>query len=51
MTTVYFVRHAEHNYNNYDDMTRELSPKGFNDRLLVTDFLADRNVDVVLSSP
>lgn len=27
-TTVYFVRHAEPNYNNHDDMTRELSAKG-----------------------
>ena len=51
MTTVYFVRHAEPNYSNHDDMTRELSPKGLEDRKLVTDFLADKQVDVVLSSP
>lgn len=51
MTTVYFVRHAEPNYSNHDDMTRELSPKGLEDRKLVTKFLADKNVDVVLSSP
>ena len=29
MTNIYFVRHAEPNYNNHDDLTRELSPKGF----------------------
>ena len=32
-------------------MTRELSPKGMKDRELVTEFFADRQVDVVLSSP
>ena len=48
---IYFVRHAEPNYNNHDDMTRELSPKGMTDRELVTDFLADKQVDIVLSSP
>lgn len=51
MTTVYFVRHAEPNYSNHDDMSRELSPKGLEDRKLVTKFLSDKNVDVVLSSP
>lgn len=51
MTNIYFVRHAEPNYNNHDDMTRELSPKGMTDRELVTDFLADKQVDIVLSSP
>lgn len=51
MTTVYFVRHAEPNYENHNDMLRELSAKGMQDRKLVTEFLADKNVDVVLSSP
>ena len=51
MTTVYFVRHAEPNYNNHDDMLRELTAKGLEDRKLVTRFLADKNVNVVLSSP
>ena len=51
MTTVYFVRHAEPNYENHDDRTRELSPKGMEDRRLVTKFLSDKKVDVVLSSP
>ena len=51
MTTVYFVRHAEPNYNNHDDPLRELSAKGLQDRKLVTDFLADKGIDAVLSSP
>lgn len=51
MTTVYFVRHAEPNYDNHDDMSRELSAKGMEDRRLVTEFLAAKNIDVVLSSP
>ena len=51
MTTVYFVRHAEPNYANHDDMTRELTPKGLADSKLVTRFLKDKNVDVVFSSP
>lgn len=51
MTTIYFVRHAEPNYENHDDRTRELSPKGMRDRKLVTKFLSDKQVDAVLSSP
>lgn len=51
MTTVYFVRHAEPNYENHDDMSRELSYKGLEDRKLVTDFLMNKQIDVVLSSP
>jgi 2,3-bisphosphoglycerate-dependent phosphoglycerate mutase len=51
MTTVYFVRHAEPNHNNMDDRNRELTAKGLKDRKLVTEFLKDKNVDAVLSSP
>ncbi len=51
LTTVYFVRHAQPNYENHDDMLRELTAKGLEDRKLVTKFLADKKVDVVLSSP
>lgn len=50
-TIVYFVRHAEPNYHNHDDMLRELSVKGMKDSQLVTYFLSDKNVDIVLSSP
>lgn len=51
MTTVYFVRHAEPNYCNHNDATRELSAKGLEDRKLVSEYLKDKNVDIVLSSP
>lgn len=51
MTTVYLVRHAESNYMNHDDVSRELTEKGMADSKLVTRFLADQNVDIVFSSP
>lgn len=51
MTTVYFIRHAEPNFNNHDDMSRELSDKGLRDRKLVTKFLSDKHIDVIVSSP
>ncbi len=51
MTHVYFVRHAEPNYDNHDDALRELSPKGLADRALVTEVLRDKGIAAVLSSP
>ncbi len=51
MTTLYFVRHAEPNYDNHDDLMRELSPKGMTDRLCVTEFFADISIDRIISSP
>lgn len=51
MTTIYFVRHAESNYRNHEDMLRELTKKGLEDSKLVTQFLADKNVDIIFSSP
>lgn len=51
MTKIYLVRHAEPNYNNHNDKSRELSAKGMADRELVTQFLSDKNIEVVLSSP
>ena len=51
ITNVYFVRHASPNFNNHDDMTRELTDRGMNDRKLVTAFLKDKNIDTALSSP
>lgn len=51
MTTVYFVRHAEPNCSNHDDLSRELTPKGLRDRELVTQFLMDKGISAVLSSP
>lgn len=51
MTNIYFIRHAEPNFENHDDMTRELSAKGLKDRELVTKFLMDKQIDTVVSSP
>lgn len=51
MTHIYFVRHAQPNYDNHDDFSRELSEKGLEDRKLATAFLEDKNIDMVLSSP
>lgn len=51
MTKVFFVRHAEPNYDNHDDRSRELSPRGMENRKKVTSFLADKNIDIVISSP
>ena len=51
MTKIYFVRHCEPNFNNHDDPTRELSEKGTADTKLVTEFLRDKNIIHVLSSP
>lgn len=51
MTNIYFVRHAEPNFNNHNDFERELSEKGLNDTKLVTDFLSDKSIEIILSSP
>ncbi|MBQ4591080.1 MAG: histidine phosphatase family protein [Clostridia bacterium] len=50
MTDLYFIRHAESRYD-ADDRTRGLSDKGLRDRALSAEFLADKSVDAVLSSP
>ena len=51
MTTVYFVRHAQPNYDNHNDEERELTAKGLQDREKVTEFLSGRDISAVLSSP
>lgn len=51
MTTIYFVRHAEPNYDNHDDLTRELTTKGLEDAKKVTEFLKDKGIQVAYSSP
>lgn len=51
MTIIYFIRHAESNHNNHNDVTRELTARGLEDRKLVSQYLKDKNVDAVLSSP
>lgn len=51
MTNLYFVRHAEPNYSNHDDLTRELTENGLRDRFKALSFLADKDINLVLSSP
>ena len=51
MTKVYFIRHAEPDYSNHDDLLRPLTEKGMQDSKIVTDYLTNKNIDVVLSSP
>ena len=51
MTTVYFIRHAEPDYSNSDGRNRPLTEKGMNDCALVTAFLQDKRIAVVVSSP
>ncbi|MDF2548932.1 MAG: Phosphoglycerate mutase [Anaerosolibacter sp.] len=51
MTTVYFVRHAEPDYTNHNDLERPLTIKGKEDSKLVTDYFSDKGIEIVLSSP
>jgi len=51
MPTVYFIRHAQADNSVKDGRARPLTEKGLVDRLLVTEFLADKNIDLVFSSP
>ena len=51
MTVVYFVRHAESDHQNRDEMTRGLSSRGLRDRACVTRFLQDKKISAAYSSP
>ncbi len=51
MTELYFTRHCEPDYENHDDLTRALSPKGRADTGLVSAYLRDKDISAVLSSP
>ena len=51
MTTIYFIRHAESDVSVRDGRIRPLTDKGLVDRKLVTEFLQDKKVEAVLSSP
>ena len=51
MTIIYFVRHAQPNYQNHDDLTRELTAQGLCDRMKVVEALKDQPLHAVLSSP
>lgn len=50
-TTFYFIRHAEPNYNNHDDVLRELTEKGIvSSKKLVNQF-SSITIDKLYSSP
>ena len=51
MTTVYFVRHAQPDCSNHNDRERPLTQKGIEDSKLVTHYLRDKDIDILLSSP
>lgn len=51
MTQIYYVRHAEPNYSNHDDVNRELTPKGRADCQRVKAFLMDKGIEAIFSSP
>ncbi|MCL2420494.1 MAG: histidine phosphatase family protein [Defluviitaleaceae bacterium] len=51
MTHIYFIRHAESDYSIRKSSIRPLTEKGLADCSLVTDFLHNKNIDIVLSSP
>lgn len=51
MTTIYFIRHAQPDFAVQDDASRPLSVKGRADTALVTEYLKDKDIQEVLSSP
>ena len=51
MTTIYFVRHAEPNYENHDEVLRELSPKGLQSSKELVNSFATIQIDAFYSSP
>ena len=51
MTIVYFVRHAQSDADWADDFSRPLTAAGAQDRFAVMEFLKDKQVDSLYSSP
>lgn len=51
MTTIYFVRHAQSDWAIKEENIRPLSEKGLKDREFVTEYLKDKDIDLVFSSP
>ena len=51
MTTVYFIRHAEPNYANRDEFSRDLTPKGIAQSERLLDVFRGIDIDVFFSSP
>lgn len=51
MTRVYFVRHAQPDFNHAEDKTRPLTEEGKKDTKAVLVFFKDKNIDVFYCSP
>ena len=51
MTNIYFIRHAESDTSVRNGRIRPLTEKGMASRALVTEFLQNKNISAVLSSP
>lgn len=51
VTKVYFVRHAQPEYNHVDDRTRPLTAEGEKDAKIVLEILKDKEIDLFYCSP
>lgn len=51
MTTIYFVRHAAPDYSVHDDLIRPLNENGIEGSKKIREFLSDKNIDKIYSSP
>lgn len=51
MNKVYFVRHAKPDFSVKDDLIRPLTEEGIKDSKKVTEFLMDKNITKIYSSP
>ncbi|MBN1776171.1 MAG: histidine phosphatase family protein [Oscillospiraceae bacterium] len=51
MTTIYFVRHAEPDLSQRDELQRPLTPKGRADSVRLSEYFSNEPVDYVYSSP
>ena len=48
MTKIFFVRHAQPEYNHADDRTRPLTEEGLADTKIVVETLKDKGIDVMI---
>ncbi|TCD45462.1 histidine phosphatase family protein [Streptococcus sp. X16XC17] len=51
VTSVYFIRHAEPNYENHDDFSRELTPKGLQDSQNLVNLFTTIPINLFFSRP
>ncbi len=51
MTTIYLIRHAEPDFNIHNDQERPLTKRGKESCKKVTNYLKDKEIDVIYSSP